>query len=181
MILDLYIYPHPILSQKAEPVTVFDDELKKLIRDMAETMYEGNGVGIAAPQVGLSKRLFLVDTSAPGEASTLKAYINPVIIQKDEPCVWNEGCLSLPGLYRDVKTFGHVIIEARDEDGNTFREEAKELRAVALLHEYAHLEGSVFIERLAPIKQKLTRKFWSKNLHKEAEKLYGDTKLHCVF
>lgn len=181
MILDLYIYPHPVLLQKADPVTEFNDELVKLTEDMAETMYEGNGVGIAAPQVGLSKQIFLVDTSTPEEKSTLKVYINPKIIQKDDPCVWNEGCLSLPGLYRDVKTFGHVVIEAQDVHGNTFREEARELRAVAILHEFSHLEGSVFIDRLPPIKQQLTRKFWKKNLHREAEKLYADTKLNCIF
>ena len=135
MILDLYIYPHPVLLQVAEPVETFDDDLKKLVDDMADTMYEGNGVGLAAPQIGLSKRLFVVDTSAPEEPSTLKAYVNPKIIVKDQPIVWNEGCLSLPGLYRDVQTYGHVIVEAQDVEGNWFREEAKELRAVALLHE----------------------------------------------
>ena len=104
MILDLYIYPHPVLLQVAEPVETFDNDLKKLVDDMADTMYEGNGVGLAAPQIGLSKRLFVVDTSAPEEPSTLKAYVNPKIIVKDQPIVWNEGCLSLPGLYRDVQT-----------------------------------------------------------------------------
>ncbi len=181
MILDLYIYPHPVLSRKAEPVTEFNDELKTLIENMAETMYEGAGVGLAAPQVGLSKRLFVVDTSTAEEPSNLKAYINPKIIQKDDPLVWNEGCLSLPGLYRDVKSFGHVIIEAQDAEGNTFREEAHELRAVAILHEYSHLEGSVFIDRLAPIKKRMANKFWTKHVYRETEKLYGDTKLHCVF
>ena len=106
MILDLYIYPHPVLLQVAEPVETFDDDLKKLVDDMADTMYEGNGVGLAAPQIGLSKRLFVVDTSAPEEPWTLKAYVNPKIIVKDQPIVWNEGCLSLPGLYRDVQTYG---------------------------------------------------------------------------
>ena len=133
MILDLYIYPHPVLLQVAEPVETFDDDLKKLVDDMADTMYEGNGVGLAAPQIGLSKRLFVVDTSAPEEPSTLKAYVNPKIIVKDQPIVWNEGCLSLPGLYRDVQTYGHVIVEAQYVEGNWFREEAKELRCKSLL------------------------------------------------
>lgn len=181
MLLDLYIYPHPVLAKKAEPVTEFNDELKKLVEDMAETMYEGAGVGIAAPQVGLSKRLFLVDTSTSEEPSNLRAYINPTIILKDDPVVWNEGCLSLPGLYRDVKSFAHVIIEAQDVEGNTFREEATELRAVAILHEYSHLEGSVFVDRLAPIKKRMAHKFWAKHMYREAEKVYKKTKLHCVF
>lgn len=181
MLLDLYIYPHPVLAKKAEPVTAFDDELKTLIENMAETMYEGAGVGIAAPQVGLSKRMFLVDTSTAEEPSNLRAYINPVIIKKDKPVVWNEGCLSLPGLYRDVNSFAHVIVEAQDADGNTFREEAHELRAVAILHEYSHLEGSVFIDRLAPLKRRMANKFWAKHVYREAEKLYGESRLHCVF
>ena len=181
MLLDLYIYPHPILLKVAEPVTEFNDELKTLIENMAETMYEGLGVGLAAPQIGLSKRIFIVDTSTQEEPSTLKAYINPKIILKDDPVVWNEGCLSLPGLYRDVKTFAHVIVEAQDVNGNTFREEAEELRAVAILHEYSHLDGSVFIDRLAPIKRNLVKKHWAKNSLKSAEKTYKDTKLHCIF
>ena len=131
MILDLYIYPHPVLLQVAEPVETFDDDLKKLVDDMADTMYEGNGVGLAAPQIGLGKRLF--------------------------------------------------VVEAQDVEGNWFREEAKELRAVALLHEYAHLDGSVFIDRLSPLKLRLVRKSWGKRIRREAEKTYSESNLHCVF
>lgn len=181
MLLDIYIYPHPILSKVAEPVTEFDDALRELVENMAETMYEGLGVGLAAPQVGISRRLFVVDVSAPDEPSTLKAYINPVVIKKDSPVVWNEGCLSLPGLYRDVKTFEHVIIEAQDVHGEKFREEANGLRAVALLHEFSHLEGSVFVDRLPPLKKKMAFKFWKKHVYREAEKVYKDTSLHCIF
>ena len=181
MLLKLYIYPHPILLKKAEPVDKFDADLEKLVTDMAETMYEGNGVGLAAPQIGLSKRLFVVDTSLPEKPSQLRAYINPKIILKDTPIVWNEGCLSLPGLYRDVNTFEHVIIEAQDVHGQTFREEAHDLQAVALLHEFSHLEGSVFIDRLTPLKKSMTRKFWLKHVRREAEKTYKDTNLQCVF
>lgn len=180
MILPLYLYPHPILAAVAQPVEVFDEALKKLVKDMTETMYEGNGVGIAAPQVGLSRRLFVVDTSTAEESSNLRAYINPKIIQKDDPCIWNEGCLSLPGLYRDVKTFAHVIVEAQDVDGNPFREEAHDLRAVAILHEYRHLDGGVFIDRLSPLKRNMAKKFWNKHAQKEAEKTYKDTHLTWV-
>ena len=181
MVLDIYIYPHPVLAQVAEPVTEFDESLEKLVKDMAETMYAGNGVGIAAPQVGLSKRLFLVDASAPDDKPELRAYINPTIILKDSPVVWNEGCLSLPGLYRDVRTFGHVIVEAQDIHGQTFREEARDLRAVAILHEYSHLEGHVFIDRLSPLKKSLAKKFWAKHCHRETEKLYTEMNLHWVY
>lgn len=181
MLLKLYIYPHPILLKKAEPVEKFDADLEKLVEDMAETMYEGNGVGLAAPQIGLSKRLFVVDTSMPEEPSSLRAYVNPKIILKDKPIVWNEGCLSLPGLYRDVNTFGHVIIEAQDVHGDVFREEAQDLQAVALLHEYSHLEGSVFLDRLSPLKKSMAKKFWSKHVKREAEKTYKDTHIECIF
>lgn len=180
MLLDLYIYPHPILFKQAEPITTFDASLKTLIADMTETMYEGNGVGLAAPQIGKSIALFIVDTSAPEEASSLKAYINPKIIAADHPIVWNEGCLSLPGLYKDVNTFGHVIIEAQDENGEWFREEAHELRAVALLHEFAHLEGHVFIDRLSPFNQSRVKRYWAKHYRREVERTYADSKVQCV-
>lgn len=181
MILDLYIYPHPVLLQAASPITNFDDNLAKLIDDMTQTMYEGSGVGLAAPQVGISKRLFIVDTSAPNEEPSLRAYINPEILLKDDPLIWNEGCLSLPGLYRDVPSFGHVVIKAQDVHGNVFQEEARELRAVALLHEFAHLEGKVFIDRLSPLKKSMAKKFWAKNSQKQTKKTYSDSQLHCVF
>ncbi len=181
MLLDLYIYPHPVLSRVADPVDAFDEALSKLVADMTETMYEGCGVGLAAPQIGVSRQIFIVDTSAESEQPSLRAYINPKIILKDSPVVWNEGCLSLPGLYRDVHSFGHVVIEAQDVHGEVFREEAHELRAVAILHEYGHLQGHVFLDRLSPIKQRLARKFWAKNSRREAQKLYGETALHCVF
>ncbi|MBQ3894509.1 MAG: peptide deformylase, partial [Clostridia bacterium] len=148
MLLDLVLYPHPILKAVAEPVTVFDADLEKLAADMAETMYEGRGVGLAAPQIGKSIRMFIVDTSMPEEPHTLRVYINPEILLKDDPCVWNEGCLSVPGIYRDVPTYAHVKIKAQDVHGEWFEEEATELRAVALLHEYRHLDGGVFIDRL---------------------------------
>lgn len=181
MLLDIYVYPHPILLKKAEPVTVFDESLARLVDDMAETMYAGLGVGLAAPQIGRSIRLFIVDTSTPEEPARLKAYVNPKIILKDEPVIWNEGCLSLPGLYRDVSTYAHVIIEAQDVHGEVFREEAHELQAVALLHEYRHLEGGVFIDRLPPLKRRMAQKFWSKHVRREAEKVYGDLNIQCVF
>ena len=181
MLLDLYIYPHPVLSKVAEPVDTFDESLATLVSNMAETMYVGNGVGLAAPQVGISKRIFVVDTSAPEEPSQLKAYINPKIILKENPIIWNEGCLSLPGLYRDVETFGHVIVEAQDVKGEWFTEDAKELRAVAILHEYSHLEGHVFVDRLPALKKSLTRKYWAKNMYKLTEKTYSEMNLHCVF
>ena len=94
MLLDLYIYPHPVLSRVADPVDAFDEALSKLVADMTETMYEGCGVGLAAPQVGVSRQIFIVDTSAESEQPSLRAYINPKIILKGSPVVWNEGCLS---------------------------------------------------------------------------------------
>ncbi len=181
MLLDIYIYPHPVLKEVAKPVEVFDAELEKLAADMAETMYAGNGVGLAAPQIGKSIRMFVVDTSAPEEPHELRTYINPKIILKDDPCIWNEGCLSLPGLYRDVESFAHVIIEAQDVHGEWFREEAKELRAVALLHEYGHLEGNVFIDRLKPMKRNMTKKFWLKNASKLTADTYKDSPFKCMF
>lgn len=181
MLLDIVIYPHPILKQIAEPVEHFDDDLRELIANMRETMRVGLGVGLAAPQVNKSIQLFIVDTSRPDETSNFKAYINPKIILKDEAVIWNEGCLSLPGLFREVETFEHVIVEAQDEWGKTFTEEARDLRAVAIAHEYEHLQGKVFIDRLNPVKRSLSRKFWNKNSKRLAQKMYKDTDLKCIF
>ncbi|MCL2325184.1 MAG: peptide deformylase [Proteobacteria bacterium] len=179
MLLDLIIYPHPVLKAVAKPIEVFDESLSELIANIVETMHEGAGVGLAAPQVGLSLQLFVVDTSTPEEPSALRTYINPRIILQDKPILWEEGCLSLPGLYREVPTHQHVIIEARDARGEWFREEAHDLRAVAILHEFAHLQGSLFIDRLNPVKRNLTKKYWAKNAAKLTEHTYRDTKLHC--
>lgn len=177
-ILELVMYPNPILSQVAEPVEEFSEDFPKLIADMAETMYEGKGVGLAAPQIGLSKRLFIVDVSAPDEPHNLKVFINPTIVQQDTPVIWNEGCLSLPGLYRDVKTFNHVIVDAFDIKGNPFRHEASDIEAVAILHENAHLDGKVFIDRLAPVKRSLVKKFWKKNAERLCKETYKDSRIH---
>lgn len=179
-ILDLLIYPHPILSQKAEPVDDFGPQLQTLIKDMAHTMYAGNGVGLAAPQVGLSRRLFIIDVSAPEGPKNLEVFINPTILSKSVPTLWNEGCLSLPGLFRDVPSFKNVSIRAQDASGKLFETQAVDLRAVAILHEFLHLEGEIFIDRLNPMKRRMTRKYWAKNRKSLAKEVYTELNVGYV-
>jgi len=178
--LDLIIYPNPILREIAKPVESFDEELSTLVNDMAETMYAGNGVGLAAPQIGRSIRLFIIDVSPQEGAKKLEVFINPKILATDCPTVWNEGCLSLPGLFRDVPTYKSVEVQAYDLEGKPFSTKATDLRAVAILHEYGHLEGEIFLDRLNPVKRRMTRKYWQKNRNILARDVYDELKVGYI-
>lgn len=177
-LLNIHTYPDPVLTTVAEPVTEFGEDLKKLCLDMLFTMYHAPGIGLAAPQIGLSKRIFVVDVDydrdetkeGSGEYSYSnfhpKIFINPVFKQKDGQTVYQEGCLSLPGVYEDVKRAEHVVVEYQDTDGNKHELEASELLAICLQHENDHLDGIVFIERLSALK----KSFFKKKLIKEKKR-----------
>ncbi|MEM9693390.1 MAG: peptide deformylase, partial [Myxococcota bacterium] len=134
-------YPEPVLRERAVDVEGIDDELRVLIEDMAETMYAAPGVGLAAPQVGVSKRLFIVDVAAEDEPSNLLVFINPEIIETEGIQMWEEGCLSVPGITEDVERAARVKVRAQNRSGETFELEADGLLAVAIQHEHDHLEG----------------------------------------
>ncbi len=166
--LPIYTYPEPVLSKVAEPVTKFDAELARLVQNMLFTMYHAPGIGLAAPQIGVSLRLFVVDVdfereevtrqdgSADMEFSNLNpmVFINPVFKTK-EGCVLNkEGCLSVPDVYEEVERAEHVVVEYQDLQGKPRTMEADELLAICLQHENDHLDGIVFIDRLSPLKKK---------------------------
>jgi peptide deformylase len=151
-ILPIIQYPDPVLAAKAEPVTEFNDELKKLAADMAETMYAAPGVGLAAPQVGVLKRLVVIDVS--DDKSDLRVLVNPKITSHTdtlEEC--EEGCLSLKGLYEKVKRPDGVTVAAQDTDGNPIEFAATGLLAVCCQHEIDHLDGIVFIDHLSRLKK----------------------------
>ena len=139
-LLPILQYPHPTLAANAEPVTEFNDELKELATNMAETMYAAPGVGLAANQVGVLKRIIVIDVSE--ESNELRVFVNPqVIAHSDELEEFEEGCLSLKGLYEKVKRPERVTVRAQDLDGNPFELEADGLLAVCVQHEIDHCKG----------------------------------------
>ena len=161
--LKIYEYPHPVLKQKSECVAKIDDELRRFLDDMLETMYVADGVGLAAPQVGLSKRLFVVDGTELGEdypecADFKQAFINPEIIEESEDTsTYSEGCLSLPGISENVVRPVSLRIKYLDEDWNEREEEFTGFCARIIQHEYDHLEAHVFTDRISPIRKTFVR------------------------
>lgn len=151
-ILNILRYPDSRLHKIARPVTVFDARIKTLVADMAETMYEAPGVGLAASQVDVHEQVIVIDTS---ETHTeLRAYINPELIWvSPERQIYDEGCLSVPGVYDGVERHAQVKVRAYDADGKQFELEADGLLAVCIQHEMDHLKGKVFVEYLSPLKR----------------------------
>ena len=151
-ILSILRYPDKRLHKIAQPVTVFDDRLKKLVADMAETMYTAPGVGLAATQVDQHIRLVVIDVS--DTQKELQVFINPEIIwSSEEKSVYDEGCLSVPGIYDGVERPSEVRVRAQDVDGKHFELDAQGLLAVCIQHEIDHLKGIVFVEYLSVLKR----------------------------
>lgn len=151
-ILNILRYPDPRLHKVAKPVTVFDERLKKLVADMAETMYDAPGVGLAASQVDVHEQVVVIDTSETNKE--LRVFINPEIIwASEEKKVYDEGCLSVPGIYDGVERPAEVKVRAHDADGQVFELHADGLLAVCVQHEMDHLKGKVFVEYLSPLKR----------------------------
>jgi len=151
-ILNILRYPDPRLHKVAKPVTVFDARLEKLVADMAETMYDAPGVGLAASQVDVHEQVVMIDITE--EKNALVAYINPEILwASDDKQVYDEGCLSVPGIYDGVERPSKVKVRAFDVKGQPFEVEADGLLAVCIQHEMDHLKGKVFVEYLSPLKR----------------------------
>lgn len=151
-ILNILRYPDPRLHKVAKPVTVFDDRLKQLIADMAETMYAAPGVGLAASQIDVHEQLVVIDVSETNDQ--LQVFINPEIIwASEEKKVYDEGCLSVPGIYDGVERPAEVKVKALDAQGQSFELQADGLLAVCIQHEMDHLKGKVFVEYLSPLKR----------------------------
>lgn len=154
--LKLYEYPHPILKKKAEKVTSVDDELRLFLDDMLETMYEEEGVGLAAPQVGVSKRIVVIDVSHEGEEVPPLFLVNPEIVEKsEETVVCEEGCLSVPGQKAEVERFAFVRVHYTDYHGQEQDVEGEGLLAIALQHELDHLDGVLYIDRISRLKRQM--------------------------
>jgi len=158
MILRIRKYGDPVLETKAEPVTEFNEELKQLAADMFETMYANKGIGLAAPQVGVSKRLTVLDHSAGEDESAKLVLVNPEILVKEGVQIGEEGCLSIPGFREDVKRAYRVRVRAQDLEGNFFETEGEELLARAIQHEIDHLDGILFLQHLSLLKRDLIKR-----------------------
>jgi peptide deformylase len=155
MILKIVKYPEPVLSQPGEPVTEFNDELRTLVADMFETMYSAQGIGLAAPQVGVSKRLTVIDLSMGKEPKDKLVLINPEIISSEGKLYEEEGCLSFPEIREKVVRAAKVRIRAQNERGKWFEMDGEELLSRAFQHEIDHLDGILFIVRMSPLKRNL--------------------------
>ncbi len=151
-ILPILCYPDPRLHKVAKPVTQVDARVKKIIKDMADTMYDAPGVGLAATQVDIHERIIVIDVS--DDQNQLMVFINPELVwASPEKKSWKEGCLSVPEYYDEVERPANIKVKALDENGKEFELEAQGLLAVCLQHEMDHLMGKVFVEYLSPLKR----------------------------
>jgi len=166
--LQILEYPDPRLRTKAKPVEVFDDALAKLADDMLETMYAAPGVGLAATQVDVHKRLIVMDISE-GKTEP-RVYCNPQILAQDGVGITEEGCLSVPGIFDEVKRAATVRARAQDVTGKTFEVDLDGLAAVCLQHEMDHLEGKLFVDYLSDLKRERIRKKLDKDRKERAGK-----------
>lgn len=169
MIRKIITYPSPILSKKAAPVTDFDDELSQLITDMVETMFDAPGAGLAANQVGVSKRVVVINTSEKEKDADRQsiALINPEIIYGEGSQVDVEGCLSVIEYSTNVKRFQKIVVQAQDVKGQEIKFEAEDFFARVIQHECDHLEGKLFIDRISSLKRNLYKKKLKKILAEE--------------
>lgn len=157
-VLKIVHYPEPVLLAVGKPVLDFDAQLKTLVEDMFETMYAAKGVGLAAPQVAVSSRVFVMDCSG-GEDETQKiAAVNPEIIMQEGEQIGDEGCLSFPGIYQQIQRNMRAIVRAQDVDGNWFELDATELTARCALHETDHCDGVVFLDRMTILKREMAKR-----------------------
>ncbi|HEY9142457.1 MAG TPA: peptide deformylase [Arenimonas sp.] len=154
--LPILEFPDPRLRTVAKPVEQVDDALRSLVDDMFETMYAAPGIGLAATQVDVHQRLLVLDVSE--DQSRPMVFINPEILSAEGHQVYQEGCLSVPGIYADVKRANQVRVKALDRDGKEFEIEADGLLAVCIQHEMDHLAGKVFVDYLSPLKREQVRK-----------------------
>ncbi|MDQ2925432.1 MAG: peptide deformylase [Acidobacteriota bacterium] len=151
-------YPDPVLSKPAETVTVFDEEIAQLVEEMFDSMYAAQGIGLAAPQINIAKRITVIDVSFKERPADKLALINPVVLDKNGKQVEEEGCLSLPEIREKVQRAAWVKVRAQNVKGETFEVEGEELLARALQHEIDHLNGILFIDHLSRLKRDLVQR-----------------------
>jgi len=155
MLREIVKYPDPVLERPSEPVTEFDEELRKLVDDMFESMYAAKGIGLAAPQIGISKRLTVIDLSFQKNPEEKIILINPEITFREGKQYEEEGCLSLPEIREKVSRAAKVKVKAQDVNGEWFELDGEELLARAFQHEIDHLDGVLFFRRVSALKRDL--------------------------
>ena len=154
----IVLYPEPVLHTVGKPVTKFDATLKQLVEDMFETMYEAGGVGLAAPQIGVSERIFVMDCSPREDSAPKIALINPEIIYVEGEQIGEEGCLSFPGIFQKIQRNQRAIVRGQDVEGNEVEVDGADLTARCILHETDHCDGIVFLDRMTPLKRELAKR-----------------------
>ena len=154
--LNILEFPDPRLTTVAKRVEVFDENLKTFVEDMTETMYSANGIGLAATQVDVHKRLLVMDISEGQDQP--RVYINPEVLARSGEQIHEEGCLSVPGIYANVKRAEDITIKAQDVNGDSFEEQLEGLHAVCIQHEMDHLVGRLFVDYLSPLKRNMVKK-----------------------
>jgi peptide deformylase len=158
MIREILVWPDPVLKQTAKPVDRVDDHVRRLLDDMAESMYAADGVGLAAPQVGELLRCVVIDTSPKQEGQKLLHFVNPEIVRAEGLTTYTEGCLSIPGEAEEVERAARVWVRALDYHGRPFELECDGLLNIAVQHETDHLEGTLFVDHLSALKREIIRK-----------------------
>ncbi len=157
-VLKIVRYPESVLFTIGKPILDFDAKLKTLVEDMFETMYAAKGVGLAAPQVAVSSRLFVMDCSGGEDEKQKIAAINPEIIMHEGEQIGDEGCLSFPGLYQQIQRNMRAIVRAQDVDGNWFELDGEELTARCILPETDHCDGIIFLDRMTVLKREMAKR-----------------------
>jgi peptide deformylase len=155
MIRPILLFPDPRLREVGKPVGRVDGSILELVDDMAETMYDAPGIGLAATQIGVAQRVCVIDVAGEDEPSDLKVFINPEILERDGQQTTEEGCLSFPGVHEEIKRAARVKVRALGRDGQSFELEADGLLAAAVQHEIDHLDGVLIIDKLNAVKRRL--------------------------
>jgi len=169
--LEIIEFPDPRLRTVARPVEAFDADLGQLIKDMIETMYSAQGIGLAATQVNIHQQLLVLDVSETRDEPHV--YLNPRILESEGTETCEEGCLSVPGIYAEVTRAEKIHISAFDRDGNLFEENLDGIHAVCFQHEMDHLKGKLFVDYLSPLKQRMVRKKLEKQRRQQIQNAGG--------
>ncbi len=169
MIRKILTFPDPELKRKSQPVAVINDKVIELVRDMAETMYDAPGVGLAAPQIGVHQRIVVIDVTGKDEPPQLIVAINPVIIHADGESYEEEGCLSIPKYAANVRRHERVVVKALNLEGEEITYKADGLLAIAFQHEIDHLDGILFIDHISPLKREIFRRKYRRTLEDMSE------------
>jgi peptide deformylase len=176
MIREIIIWPDPVLKEIAKPVDRVDDDVRRLLDDMSETMYAADGVGLAAPQIGVLKRCVVIDTSPRQDGQKLIHLVNPVIVRGEGRTTYTEGCLSIPGEAEDVERHAKVWVRALDYFGKELELECDGLLSIASQHETDHLDGTLFVDHLSSLKREIIKRRMKKLKLERAEERAAEIK-----